>query len=132
MTGTASMPLERIWGRETGMRGMCAQLAASTMWWVGMRKTESETGCLEDGLDCTARMWVGGAAPRVGATSKEAGTRERGSCGGTTAAVTEAIILSNEKKKVQKDAKKKRKEGRSVWIVQSWHGSGWTYSSPRA
>src|SRR5712671_6938705 len=102
MTGTASMPLERIWGRETGMRGMCAQLAASTMWWVGMRKTESETGCLEDGLDCTARMWVGGAAPRVSATSKEAGTRERGSCGGTTAAVTEAIILSNEKKKEQK------------------------------
>ena len=56
ITGTTSLPFERICGREMGMRGMCAQLAARTMWWVGTRKTESVVGCLEDGLDCTARM----------------------------------------------------------------------------
>ena len=107
ITGTASMPFERIWGREMGMRGMCAQLAARTMWWVGTRKTESAVGYLEDGLDCTARMCVGGAAPRVGAMSKEDGRRERGNCGGTTAAVTDAMSLH----------KKKRKKGEKIRAV---------------
>ena len=107
ITGTVSMPFERTCGRETGMRGMCAQLAARTMWWAGTRKTESVVGCLEDGLVCTARMCVGGAAPRVGAMSKEDGTRERGSCGGTTAAVTEAMSLWRPKKKLEKKAEKK-------------------------
>ena len=117
MTGTASMPFERICGRETGMRGMCAQLAARMMWCVGMRKAESETGCFEDGLDCTARTCVGGVAPRVGAISNDDGTRLRGSWGGTTAAVTEAISLC-EKKCNKKRKKKRRKHGRSVEIVQ--------------
>jgi hypothetical protein len=93
ITGTVSLPLERICGREMGMRGMCAQLAARTMWCVATRKTESVVGCLDDGLDCTARMWVGGAAPRVGTMSKVGGIRERGSCGGTTAALTDAMSL---------------------------------------
>jgi ribosomal protein S14 len=93
ITGTVSLPLERICGREMGMRGICAQLAARTMWWAGTRKTESVVGCLEDGQDCTARMCVGGAAPRAEAMSKEDGTLERGSCGGTTAAATEAMSL---------------------------------------
>jgi hypothetical protein len=46
--GTASLLSERICGREMGMRGMCTQLAARTMWWVGMRKTESVVRYLED------------------------------------------------------------------------------------
>lgn len=115
MTGTVSLPLERICGREMGMRGMCAQLAARTMWWVGTRKTESVVGCLDDGLDCTARMCVGGAAPRVGATSNEDGIRERGSWGGTTAAVTEAMSLrKGEKKKGEK--KRENTSGQSGFI----------------
>jgi hypothetical protein len=125
MTGTASMPFERICGRETGMRGMWAQLAARTMWCVGMRKTASETGCFEDGLDCTARTCVDGGAPRMGAISKDDGTRERGSWGGTTAAATDAISL-------RKKEKKKRKHGRSVKIVHRLLELSRTYSSPRA
>jgi hypothetical protein len=39
--------------------------------------------------------------------SKEDGTRERGSCGGTTAAVTEAMSLWRPKKKLEKKAEKK-------------------------
>jgi hypothetical protein len=81
ITGTASAPLERACGRETGRRGMCAQCAASTMWCVGTQKTASETGRPEDGLDCTARMCVGGGVPCVGCDverRRETGTRELG------------------------------------------------------
>jgi hypothetical protein len=46
---------------------MCAQLAASTMWWVGMRKTVSETGYLEDGLHCMVMVCVGGGGPGAAA-----------------------------------------------------------------
>ena len=62
------------------------------MWCAGTRKTASETGCLEDGLDWTAKMCVGGV-PRVGAMSNDGGSRARGSCGGTWAALIEAINL---------------------------------------
>ena len=109
ITGTVRLPLERICGCEMGMRGMCAQLAARTMWWVGTRKTESVVGCLEDGLDWTARMCVGGVMPRLGAMSKEDGRRERGSCGGTTAAVIDAMSLAHKKK-----SGKKREKTQSV------------------
>jgi hypothetical protein len=93
ITGTASAPLERACGRETGRRGMCAQCAASTMWCVGTQKTASETGRPEDGLDCTARMCVGGGVPCVGAMSNDAGRRARGSWGGTLAALMDAMSL---------------------------------------
>jgi len=72
------------------------------MWCVGTRKTASETGCFEDGLDCTARMCVGGGTPRVGAMSKEDGRRERGSWGGTIAADTEAMSLRAKTKREKK------------------------------
>jgi hypothetical protein len=127
ITGTFRLPFERICGCEIGMRGMCAQLAARTMWWVGTRKTESVVGCLEDGLDWTARMCVGGVMPRLGAMSKEDGTRERGSCGGTTAAVIDAMSLSTKKKRGKK--KGENTVGQSGFVQR---GYVWTYSSPRA
>ena len=121
ITGTASLPFERICGREMGMRGICAQLAARTMWCAGTRKTESVVGCLEDGLDCTARMCVTGAAPRVGTMSKEEGRRERGSCGGTTAAVTEAMSLWRRGgKKAGKNREKREKKADGQFRKMIW------------
>jgi hypothetical protein len=63
---------------------------------------EEDRGCFEDGLDWAASICVGGA-PRVGATSKVAGKRERGSCGGTVATLTEAMSL--QKKCLKKKCK---------------------------
>ena len=50
------------------------------VWCVGTRKTVSETGHFEDGLDWMVRRCVGGT-PRVGAMSNDAGRWEHGSMG---------------------------------------------------
>ena len=63
------------------------------MWCVGTMKIASETERPKVGLDCTARTWVGGCVPHVGAMSKDARRRERGSCGSTLAALMDAMSL---------------------------------------
>jgi hypothetical protein len=81
----------------------------------------SEIGYLEDGLDWTARMSVGGA-PRVGAMSNDAGRRERGSCSGTVAALTEAISLQKKRKRGRKCAVKVRPSTLGLYVLR-WIGS---------